>query len=153
MVAASVGASRAIDPARPVDLDATEPLVVVGDSARLRQVMDNLLANAREHTPPGTAVEVRLGRENGHAVVDVMDHGPGIPAEDRARVFERFYRADRARSRDHGGVGLGLAIVSSVCQAQGGHVSYVAAPHGGARFRISLPLPPEEEHAGALEDA
>ena len=102
--------------------------------------MDNLLVNVRAHTPPGTPVEVRVGRENGSAVVEVADHGPGIAGEDAGRVFERFYRTDGSRSRSRGGVGLGLSIVAAVAEAHGGTVSVESEPGEGATFRIALPL-------------
>ncbi|UBU10955.1 sensor histidine kinase [Nonomuraea gerenzanensis] len=116
--------------------------LVTGDESRLRQVIGNLLSNAVRHTPPGTAVEVRLleGRlENGApaVVLEVADQGPGLSREQAERVFERFYRADKARSRDEGGSGLGLAIVSALAVAHGGVAE--ADPGPGAVFRVRLP--------------
>jgi two-component system OmpR family sensor kinase len=138
---AAVEAARATEPDRPIELDAPVPVVVRGDDLRLRQVADNLLANARTHTPANTAVRVRVGAEDGEAVLEVADDGPGIPAADAERIFERFHRADRSRSRDGGGAGLGLAIVKSVVEAHGGAITHQAGEGGGAVFRITLPRP------------
>ena len=107
---------------------------------RLRQVVDNLLGNARSHTPPGTAVHVRVARNGGDALIEVADDGPGMSAEQAERVFERFYRADPSRSRHSGGVGLGLSIVSAVTEAHGGTVSVETEPGHGTTFRVRLPL-------------
>ncbi|MFD0660431.1 sensor histidine kinase [Thermocatellispora tengchongensis] len=117
---------------------------VIGDGSGLRQVVANLLGNAVRHTPPGTAVEVRLVegrlRDGGPAVVlEVADHGPGLRPEQAERVFERFYRADRARSRDEGGTGLGLAIVAGLAAAHGGTAEVETAPGRGATFRVRIP--------------
>jgi signal transduction histidine kinase len=112
----------------------------VGDHDRLRQIVDNLLANARVHTPPGTRVSVRLMRDNGTALIEVEDSGPGMRAAEVDRVFERFYRSDGSRSRETGGVGLGLSIVAAVARAHGGSVGASSEPGAGAAFRITLPL-------------
>ena len=106
----------------------------------LGQVVDNLLANARSHTPAGTPVHVRVSRNGANAVVEVEDEGPGIPAAEIAQVFERFHRADPSRARSSGGVGLGLSIVSAVAEAHGGSASATSEPGHGATFRITLPL-------------
>jgi two-component system OmpR family sensor kinase len=135
---------RVADPARPVTVDAPAPVVVSADEHQLRQVLGNLLTNARVHTPAGTPVALRVGVEGSGtgavAVLDVADRGPGIPAADRSHVFERFYRVDPARTRASGGAGLGLAIVESVCAAHGGSVSALENPAGGALFRVRLPI-------------
>jgi two-component system OmpR family sensor kinase len=131
---------RAADPERAVTVEATGGIWVRGDEPRLRQVVANLLDNARTHTPAGTAVEVRLARVDGHAVLEVADRGPGMTEEEAARVFERFFRGDPSRSRASGGTGLGLSIAASIVQAHGGAID-VSAVHGeGATFRISLPV-------------
>jgi two-component system OmpR family sensor kinase len=138
VVTEAVDAAVAVDPDRPVDLEA-DPVVVLGDRDRLRQVLDNLLSNVRAHTPPGSPVRVRVGSENGLAVVEVADSGPGMTSEEAARVFERFYRSDSSRSRATGGVGLGLSIVAAVAEAHGGAVSAHSTPGDGATFRITFP--------------
>jgi two-component system OmpR family sensor kinase len=107
---------------------------------RLRQVLDNLLANARAHTPAGTPVSVELRRSDGRAELTVADHGPGLNEEESARVFERFYRADESRARSSGGAGLGLSIVAAVTEAHGGTAEARRTPGGGATFVITLPL-------------
>ncbi|MCC8481211.1 HAMP domain-containing protein [Streptomyces globisporus] len=145
------------------ELDVVE---VVGDPHRLRQIVDNLLANAHTHTPPGTRINVRVGagragaRTGGTnapgrvsmappfpagtrvAVVEVEDDGPGLTATDAARVFERFYRADPARTRARGGSGLGLAIATAITQGHGGRLELDPGEDRGATFRLVLPLPP-----------
>ncbi len=139
LVAEAVDAARVVDPERPYEL-ALEPAVVEGDAGRLRQVVDNLLANARAHTPAGTRVRVHVRREGNEAVLEVADHGPGLGEDEAQRVFERFYRADASRARASGGVGLGLAIVAAVAQAHGGRAETRPTPGGGATFVVSLPL-------------
>lgn len=121
------------------------PVVVAGDDFALRQVLTNLLANAVAHTPVDTPVDVRVGQDDGRAVIEVADHGPGIPPEAAQRVFERFYRADPSRTRGPGrggGTGLGLSIVASIVVRHGGTVSHHPTPGGGATFRVELPRPP-----------
>jgi two-component system, OmpR family, sensor kinase len=139
---AAVDAARAADPARATNVDIQSPLVVLGSQPRLRQVVDNLLTNARVHTPAGTAVQVRLAGQGDKVVLEVSDAGLGVAADEAERIFERFYRADRPRTRDQGGAGLGLAIVRSVVEAHGGTVSYRPRPGGGSIFRVVLPLAP-----------
>lgn len=142
VVESAVEAARATDPERPIDVEWESQLAVLGAESRLRQVVDNVLTNARVHTPPGTPVHVRLATEDERVVLEVADEGPGVPAEEAARVFERFYRTDRSRARSQGGVGLGLAIVRSLVEAHGGAVDYRPRPGGGSVFRVSLPLAP-----------
>ncbi|MFG2972454.1 sensor histidine kinase [Streptomyces sp. NPDC048331] len=117
---------------------------VRGNEARLRQVLANLLTNALHHTPPGTAVDVRLehqATDSGHwAVIDVADNGPGMQPDQLSRVFERFYRADPARSRESGGAGLGLSIVQAIVTQHQGHVHARSAPGQGTVFRVRFPL-------------
>ncbi|WP_086830881.1 cell wall metabolism sensor histidine kinase WalK [Streptomyces sp. NRRL B-24572] len=111
---------------------------VRADGARLQQVLVNLLANARTHTPPGTKVTARIGTESGAAVVEIEDDGPGIPPELLPAVFERFARGDASRSRHAGSTGLGLAIVRAVVLAHGGEVGVESAP-GRTVFTVTLP--------------
>ena len=143
VVAEAVESARAIEPDRPTELEAPGPARVVGDQARLRQVMDNLLDNARVHTPAGTPVRVVVTSSPGDVVVSVTDEGAGLPPEVAHRVFERFYRGDPARSRETGGVGLGLSIVAAIVEAHGGTVTAAQWSEGsGARFEVRLPAAP-----------
>jgi two-component system OmpR family sensor kinase len=144
VVGEAVETASAVEPDRELQLE-SEPVVVMGDRDRLRQIVDNLLSNVRAHTPRGAPVRVRVGRVNGHAVVEVDDTGPGLPVEMRTRVFERFYRADRSRARATGGVGLGLSIVAAVAQAHGGRAFADSEPGAGASFKIELPLAGDDE--------
>ena len=92
------------------------------------------------HSPAGGRVEVRAHPDRGRVAIEVLDEGPGIPEEEASRVFERFYRADPSRSRQHGGTGLGLGIVEAIVSAHGGGVSAAPGPEGGAVFTVRLPL-------------
>ncbi|GAA1891930.1 sensor histidine kinase [Actinomadura bangladeshensis] len=146
VAADSVQEARVLAPERRIDLSVEGGLAyqVHGDEPRLRQVIGNLLTNAIAHTPEGTPVEVRLtsGTLRGApaAVIAVVDRGPGLSPEQAERVFERFYRADEARSRDYGGAGLGLAIVAALVAAHEGTVEADSTPGEGATFRVVLPL-------------
>jgi two-component system, OmpR family, sensor kinase len=139
VVADAVETARMVDPDRPIDVDA-EPATVLGDRDRLRQVIDNLLANVRAHTPSGAPAHVRLRPVDGIARLEVADSGPGLDAAQCDHVFERFYRADRSRSRASGGAGLGLSIVAAVTDAHRGRATVVSAPGEGATFRVEIPL-------------
>jgi len=123
------------------------PVVLMGDPQRLRQILANLLENAVRHAPPGSRVDVGLRREDGHALLTVRDRGAGIPEEERERVFQRFYRVDRARSRATGGSGLGLSIVRTLAELHGGTVEASSHPLGGAVLTVRLPL--HDERGGA----
>ncbi|WP_406201038.1 HAMP domain-containing histidine kinase [Kitasatospora sp. NBC_01560] len=137
----------ALDPSRPVALTgpagagAPGPAPVLGDEARLRQVVTNLVGNAVKHTPPGTPVRIGVGRDvGGLCLLEVADSGPGLTAEQAALVFHRFYRVDASRSRhDGGGAGLGLAIATALTHAHGGTLTLHTAPGTGATFRVELP--------------
>ena len=105
--------------------------------------MANLLDNATRMMSDGGHVIVRLAEENGRSTVSVLDEGPGIPEEDLAHIFDRFYRAQRSRDRSTGGAGLGLAIVRAIADAHAGELSAANRPEGGTRFTLSLPVLPE----------
>ncbi len=123
-------------------LDA-QPVAMNGDAHRLRQVLDNLLDNALRHAPAGSEVVVRIGREDGMAMLSVRDTGPGLSHEDQAHVFDRLYRADASRGRDSGGLGLGLSIVKAIVEAHRGLVSVRSDLGKGCSFFVRLPLAPE----------
>jgi two-component system OmpR family sensor kinase len=147
LAAETVQAARAMAPEREIGLE-TAPdaghLVVLGDDGRLRQVLGNLVTNALTHTRPDASVTVRLSSEpHGIAVIDVTDTGQGLSPEQAERVFERFYRADAARTRRADGVtgtGLGLAIVAALVAAHHGTVEVHSTPGKGTTFRVRLPL-------------
>jgi two-component system OmpR family sensor kinase len=147
LVRDAVSDARVADPERSIAARVSAPLVVTGDDPRLRQALGNLLRNALVHTPAGTPVEVGLRSEQGQAVLDVVDRGPGIPPEKAGRIFERFYRADPERSRDQGGSGLGLSIAAAIVGAHGGRIGVRPTEGGGATFRIELPLAAGEAEA------
>ena len=139
LVQDTVNDTRAIDPDRPVTASVAGEVVVAGDDRRLRQVIGNLVGNALVHTPPGTPVEVRVRRDGDRVVLEVEDHGPGMSDEVAARAFERFYRADPARSRHRGGTGLGLAIVEATVTAHHGTVTLASVDGEGTTVRVDLP--------------
>lgn len=122
---------------------------VLGSEPRLRQVVTNLLANALRHTPGGSPVEVAVGVDGDDGVLEVRDHGPGIPAAERSRIFERFYRSDRARTRTvsghEGGNGLGLAIVAAIVTQHSGRVGVAETAGGGATFVVRIPLAAQQD--------
>lgn len=134
--------ARAVAPQRQISVEAPGPVVVTGDDTRLRQVLANLVRNALVHTPSGSPIEIIVSTQNGTGHISVADHGPGLQPEDRERIFEPFYRADPSRSRDSGGAGLGLSIVSAVVAAHGGRVEIKETSGGGATFDVALPLAP-----------
>lgn len=143
---------HALDPTRIVTvcgLDGNDPparLQIIGDEERLRQVFVNLVGNVARHTPAGTAAEIALGPDDGVAVVEVRDHGPGIDAHHADRIFERFYRADSSRNRSSGGSGLGMAIVAAIVGAHGGSAAVRPTPGGGLTVVVHLA---EHEYDGA----
>jgi two-component system OmpR family sensor kinase len=133
-------AFRAGHPDRPLTVaPSPQALRMRLDPQRIRQVLDNLLTNAAVHTPAGTEVSVAVSVAHGAALVRVTDAGPGIPPADRERVFDRFYRVDKARSRDRGGSGLGLAVAQSLVKAHGGTIEVSSEP-GSTVFTVTIPL-------------
>ncbi len=140
IAAQAVQAARIVDPGRPIALAADDPVIVYADEERLRQVIDNLIANAMQHTPPRSPVTVSVTSTTGLGEIVVADNGPGMTAEQAARVFERFYRTDDARARARGGTGLGLSIAASLAAAHGGDITVDTQPGQGAAFRVRLPL-------------
>jgi two-component system OmpR family sensor kinase len=132
--------ARAIAPDRSITLRASSPVTVLGDASQLRQVLGNLVRNALVHTPAGTAVELSVDVVGGEAVMEVRDHGRGLPTDDTDALFERFWRADPGRERGRAGAGLGLSIVAAIVSAHGGQVRAANADGGGASFTISLPV-------------
>jgi two-component system, OmpR family, sensor kinase len=160
LVRDSVADACAVEPGRPVRAEAPAEYVAVVDEPRIRQVLANLLANVREHTPPGTPAVVRLAEAQGGVMLEVADTGPGMAAEDAARAFDRFHRAadggggggrtagapggsaagaDGAGGRDSGGSGLGLAIVQAIAQAHGGHAWLDSQAGRGTRVQVWFP--------------
>ena len=123
---------------RPIDLAVPAGLVVLSDRAKLAQAIGNLLDNAAKFSPPGSAIDIRVDVD-GEVVISVRDRGPGISPEHWSRVFERFYKVDRARPRESGGFGLGLAITKHLVQVLGGRIWTEVARDGGQVFYIALP--------------
>ncbi len=158
VVADAIEVSQALDPDRPVTVE-TRETVVIGDRSRLRQLVDNLLANVRAHTPPTAPLSVTLSHSGETAVLRVSDSGPGIDEESLTHVFERFYRAEASYARAQGGSGLGLAIVQALAEAHGGSAAASSQPGEGATFTVTLPLAPIERAdpspapAGDAEDS
>ncbi|MEV6362063.1 sensor histidine kinase [Nocardia asteroides] len=142
----AVHSARAVEAAasehRPISLEIAEgtgTLEILGDDHRLRQILTNLLNNARTHTPDGTAITVRLTPAADEVRLEVADSGPGLSPEESARIFERFYRTDTSRTRSSGGTGLGLSIVAALVAAHEGTVEVTPTPGGGATFVVRLP--------------
>ena len=119
---------------------AKDPVQVGGDPGRLKQVVVNLADNAIKYTNEGGTVDIRVAAVDGKALLEVSDSGVSIPTEAQPHVFERFYRVDKARSRQMGGAGLGLSIVKSICEAHGGHINVESTQGKGTRFTVKLPL-------------
>jgi heavy metal sensor kinase len=133
-------------------VEAAEPVHVEGDPSRLQQVVVNLLDNAIKYTPEGGAVSVSVRAETDKAVLSVTDTGIGISEEGQAHIFERFYRTDKARSRQMGGTGLGLSIVKSIGAAHGGRVSVQSAEGRGSTFRFEIPRLADKESRSATSE-
>lgn len=149
-------------PIEVTNLDGGDPqsVMIIGDEEKITQIVSNLLSNVRAHTPSGTPVEVAVGKSRERtdcAIVEVRDHGPGIPEENRSRVFERFFRTDTSRSRESGGSGLGLAIVQAIMAAHSGDAEVAETPGGGLTIRLKFPRLMEKsepqkshQHTGAF---
>jgi two-component system OmpR family sensor kinase len=137
----AVISARAAGPEHPVTFTSSnDEIFTLGDEARIHQVVANLLANARAHTPTGTQINVSVASTDAGVEVSVADKGPGLSAEDQKRIFERFYRADASRVRTGAdGSGLGLSIVDAVMRAHGGSVSVQSTPGEGAIFTLHFP--------------
>jgi signal transduction histidine kinase len=140
IAAQAVQAARVVNPGRPITLQADDPVIVYADTERLRQVIDNLIGNATQHTPPRSPVTVSVISTTGTGEIIVADNGPGMTAEQAVHIFERFYRTDGARSRARGGTGLGLSIAASLAAAHGGDITVDTKPGQGAAFHVRLPL-------------
>jgi two-component system OmpR family sensor kinase len=138
VAADAVADARAVDADRPIELSTEGEVAVAGESARLEQLVHNLIGNALAHTPAGTPVNVRVAVDAGEAVLEVADQGPGMTAEQAAHVFDRFYRGDAARL--DGGSGLGLFIVARLAHTFGGRVSVDTDLGTGSTFQVVLPL-------------
>jgi len=145
LAADAVRDARAVQPDCAITAIAPEPVAVIGDESRLRQVIANLVANALVHAP-GAPIEVRVHRSGDGAIVEVADEGPGMAEADAGRAFERFYRADASRARHQGGSGLGLSIVDATVRAHGGTVSLTTAPDEGTTVHLELPSRSAVEH-------
>jgi len=123
-----------------IDTDiAQDATHVAGDAAKLHDVLRNLIENASNYSPEGATIEVAARRTDGLIAITLADRGPGVPEADLPRIFERFYRVDRSRTRDPGGTGLGLSIVRHLVELHGGRVSAANRPGGGAVFTVRLP--------------
>jgi signal transduction histidine kinase len=142
---------RPLAEAKQVHLSAlfSEPVVVQGEADKLKQVLLNLVDNALRYTPPDGQVELSATRDPSTATVriEVSDTGSGIAPEDQARIFDRFYRADLARTRANGNSGLGLAIARAIVQAHGGMIGVQSSPGEGSRFTVTLPAGPSQEQS------
>jgi heavy metal sensor kinase len=123
-----------------LDCNGAEPVEVDADPARLKQVVVNLLDNAIKYTPESGRVSISVTKQDGRAVFEIADTGIGISPDDLPHIFDRFYRADKARSRQMGGTGLGLSIVRSICLAHEGQVKVESIEGQGSVFHIQLPL-------------
>jgi signal transduction histidine kinase len=133
--------------------DVAEQVEAPGDRDRLKQALMNMVVNALQHTPAGGKVRVALDRRNGCARLSVSDTGIGIDDEDLPHVFERFFRADKARTRASGGAGLGLAIVKWVAEAHGGSVEVQTVPSEGSTFTLWLPLDSQASYEALVRSA
>jgi len=136
-----------------VQCSPVQKVIVEGDRSRLKQVVVNLLDNAIKYTPGGGSIQLNVSRQNGHAILDVTDSGIGIPADAVPHVFDRFFRVDKARTRNEGGAGIGLSIVKSICSAHGAELEVESAIGKGSRFRVKLPLAQSPKHSDIARTA
>ncbi len=118
---------------------AEDAAAVAGDPAKLHDILRNLMENASNYSPDGGTIDVSTTRAGAHIEIRVADRGPGIPEADLPRIFERFYRVDRSRTRDPGGTGLGLSIVRHLVELHGGEVTAANRDGGGAIFTVRFP--------------
>src|SRR5262249_3331351 len=123
-----------------LSFEGTKPVHIEGDPLRLKQIIVNLVDNAIKYTPSGGSVSVSTFPQDGKVILEVADTGIGIPRAATSLIFDRFFRVDKARSRQLGGTGLGLAIVKSICTAYNGSVTVRSADGPGSVFRVELPL-------------
>ena len=141
LVSDAVESASAAGPGHPIELEAGNEIYALGDANRIHQVVANLLANTRVHTPVGTRIKVSVSQSDSEVQVVVSDNGPGLSEMDREKIFERFYRVDPSRTRSsEEGSGLGLSIVDAVMRAHGGHVSVDSKLGEGATFTLHFPL-------------
>ena len=141
LVTDAVESARAAGPGHPITLDAGSEIYALGDNNRIHQVVANLLANARVHTPVGTQIKVSITQSEKEVAISVSDNGPGLSDVDREKIFERFYRVDPSRQRTgEEGSGLGLSIVDAVMRSHGGHVSVDSKLGEGTTFTLHFPL-------------
>ena len=138
LTAGVVEDAHVIHPDRAITLTAAGPALVAGDATRLQQVLRNLVGNAVQHTPAGTAVHVAISTSAGGVQIDVADNGPGVAPQDLPRIFERFWRAEASRSRAYGGSGLGLAIVEAIIHAHQGQVTVESTVGAGTTVTVRL---------------
>lgn len=137
-------ATPAMDFSEVADTPVRTPPIVLGEDNKVRQVVTNLLGNARRFSPDDSPIEIVVDADRLHGVgsISIVDHGEGVPSQIRDQIFERFWRADTSRARETGGSGLGLAIVASIVEALRGSVAVEETPGGGATFTVTLPLAP-----------
>jgi two-component system OmpR family sensor kinase len=151
LVAECAERARAAEPGRTWLTSVTEDFIVVGDEELLQRAVDNLLANVRTHTPSGTTAVITVTGHDGTVSIEVADDGPGVPAGELPRIFDRFYRADSPVRRP--GSGLGLAIVSGIAAAHGGMVRAAASHPHGLRVTLTLPASSARPEAESRQDA
>jgi signal transduction histidine kinase len=122
-----------------IQVDGNRSITLIADRTILRQALINLVHNAVKYSPADGEIRIHIRETDQDAIVEVQDSGPGIPPEDRARIFERFYRVDKSRTRAAGGAGLGLSIAQWAVSTHGGTIEVECEPHPGSIFRICLP--------------